>query len=108
MYQDFFLQNGVPRKGELVALCCKKYNERPQIAKVLSSSAHKVKVRWYDGSWSKKWVVYTYLQGRPQRKVPWDEEVDINDIVSTNIKLTASGVLTAQCKRELEQCYKDL
>ena len=88
-----------------MALCCKKYNERPQIAKILSLSAQRVKIRWYDGSWSKKWTVYTYLEGR--RRVPWDEEVDIDDIISTNIKLTASGVLTAQCKRHLEQCYKD-
>lgn len=46
------------------------------------------------------------MKGR--RKVPWDEDVSIDDIVYTNIKLTKSGVLSAKCKRDLEQCYKDL
>ena len=92
-----------PQSGELVALCCKQYNERPQIAKVLTVSESKATVRWYDGTWTRKWVVYTYMSGR--KKVPWDEDVDIKDIIHTKINLTASGVLTLQCKRELEQCY---
>ena len=101
-----FLHKETPQPGELVALCCKKYNERPQIAKVLTLSGSKATVRWYDGSWTRKWVVYTYMER--QRKVPWDEELDIEDIIYSKVKLTASGVLTACTKRELEQCYNNL
>lgn len=78
------IQNPVPKKGELVALCCKAYSERPQIAEILSLSAHRAMVHWYDGSWSRKWTIYTYLDGQQRRKVPWDEEVDIDDIIFTN------------------------
>ena len=62
-----------------------------------------MEVRWYDGGWRRKWSVYTYKDGR--RQVPWDEEVNIDDIVHSNVKLTPGGVLTASCKRELEKIY---
>lgn len=95
-----------PQPGELVALCCKQYNERPQIAKILTLSGSKATVRWYNGTWTRKWVVYTYMKGRS--KVPWDEEVTIKDIICTKVNFTASGVLTAHCRRDLEQCYGSL
>lgn len=47
--------------------------------------------------------IHNYMDGR--RKLPWDEEVDSDDIIYSNIELASSGVLTARCKRELEKLY---
>ena len=52
--------------------------------------------------------MYTYIEKRQHCKVPWDEDVDVDDIIFTDIKFTPSGMLTAPCKRKLEQCYRDL
>ena len=48
----------------MVALCCPQYNERPQIGEILACSGDKVQIKWYDGSWTSKWTVYTYIINR--------------------------------------------
>lgn len=87
----------------MVALCCPQYNERPQLAKVLSLSPDKLRVQWFDGSWSRKWKVYTYRVGK--KTLEWVEEVSRQHIVASNILLTRGGSLTAKSKRDLKQAY---
>ena len=89
--------------GNLIGLCCPQYNERPQIAQVLSVEPAKIRARWFDGGWSKKWSVYTYRQNR--KLIPWDGDVDMEHVVSSSVKLTPRGVLSAGCKRELRKLY---
>ena len=92
-----------PAVGDLVALACSQYKERPQIAQILSMSEKKVKVRWYNGTWTRKWSVYLYKER--ENNMPWDEEVELEDIIYTNVKLTPSGALTVETKRELKKLY---
>ena len=95
------LQNHDVKPGELVALCCEKYNERPQIALVLKVDKKKIQVQWYDGSWTSKWKVYEYYLGR--KKLTWEEEVDANQVIIRGIRLTPSGRLSSQTKDKLER-----
>ena len=86
-----------------MALCCPHYNERPQIGEVLAYSGEEVHLKWYDGTWTSKWKVYTYIKNR--KKVAWEEKVDINHIIKRNIKLTPSGKLGLRTKAELKELY---
>ena len=69
-YVMIFMQVQV---GSMVALCCPQYNEQPQLAKVLDVGQNKLKVQWFDGSWSGKWKVYKYKVGR--KVMEWVEDV---------------------------------
>ena len=102
--QYFILVQSIIQEGELVALCCPQYNERPQIGEALSCSGDKVHLKWYDGTWTSKWKVYTYIKNR--KKVAWEEEVDIHHIVKRHIKLTPSGKLGVKVKEELKNLYQ--
>ena len=93
------------QEGQLVALCCPHYNERPQIGEAMAYSAagDKVHIKWYDGTWSSKWRVYTYIKNR--KKVAWEEDIAINQIIKRNIKLTPSGKLGLRTREELKELY---
>ena len=59
------------QEGEIVALCCIKYHERPQLGMVLETRDDKVTIKWYDGCWSWKVKVYTYKESRNSEYVAW-------------------------------------
>ena len=42
-----------------------------------------VRIEWYDGTWSGKWKIYRYWEGR--KRVVWEEDVDRTAIVYNNI-----------------------
>ena len=88
----------------MVALCCPQYNERPQIGEILACSGDKVQIKWYDGSWTSKWTVYTYIINR--KKVAWEEEVSIQYIIKRNVKLTPTSRLGKKLKEELKKLYE--
>ena len=70
-----------------MGILCQKYNERPQIGEVIrvpDNGQQTVKLRWYDGTYSTRWKVYTYRSGR--KIVPWDEEIDIKEIITRNLQ----------------------
>ena len=90
--------------GDMVALCCPQYSERPQLAKILSIKDSKLTVQWYDGSWTGQWKVYTYTIGR--KEVDWVEEVPFEYVVSDSVDFTPKGNLTAKCRRELKKAYE--
>ena len=94
----------VASAGELVALCCPQYNERPQIGLVLKVASNKLHVRWYDGSWTGKWKIYKYFLGR--KEMTWEEEVDITHLVLRDVQLTSAGRLSLKTKRKLKELYK--
>ena len=87
----------------MVALCCTKYNERPQLGQVLKVEKDKVTIKWFDGTWSSKWKVYNY---RDERKtVAWIETLPVTDIISGKIELTKSGLISKATKHKLKELY---
>ena len=83
-----------------------KYNERPQLGQVLEVKEEKVTIKWFDGTWSSKWKVYTYKDGR--KTVAWVESLPIDDIIEGKIELTKSGSLPKATKDKLRQLYNSL
>ena len=66
---------------------CPQYNERPQLAKVLHVGQNKLKVQWFDGSWSGKWKIYKYKVGR--NVMEWVGDVHQSHLVATSgVELT--------------------
>ena len=90
--------------GELVALNCKKYNERPQLAEITEVFKTEVAVIWWDGSYTSNWKYYTYYIGRKAMK--WEERISLADIILRNIKLTPSKRLSQKTIRQLKLIYK--
>ena len=93
-------------EGEIVALCCDKYSERPQLGQVLEKKDNKVSIKWYDGTWSSKWKVYTYKDRR--QTVAWVETVEISDIILGKVELTKSGFLPKVTKDKLRDLYNSI
>ena len=73
----------------MVALHCLKYNERPQLGQVLEVKDDKATIKWYDGMWSTKWKVYTYVSKKKQ--VAWVECLPLSSIILGGINLTSAG-----------------
>ena len=67
---------------------------------------NKVTIKWYDGTWSSKWKVYNYKDGR--KTVAWVETLPINDIIVGKIHLTKSGLLPKAIKDKLRDLYNSL
>ena len=87
----------------MVALCCTKYNERPQLGQVLKVEKDKATIKWFDGTWSSKWKVYDYRDGR--KTVAWIETLPVTDIISGKIELTKSGLISKATKDKLKELY---
>ena len=87
----------------MVALCCTKYNERPQLGQVLKVEKDKATIKWFDGTWSSKWKVYNYRDGR--KTVAWIETLPIAVIISGKIELTKSGLISKATKDKLKELY---
>ena len=87
----------------MVVLCCAKYNERPQLGQVLEVKKDKATIKWFDGTWSSKWKVYNYKDGR--KTVVWMETLPI---IAGKIELTKTGVLPRATKEKLKELYDSL
>ena len=79
-----------------------KYNERPQLGQVLEVKENKVSIKWYDGTWSGKWKVYTYMDGR--NSVAWVETLPVSDIIIGKIELTKLSHCQRQLRTNSETC----
>ena len=73
---------------------------------MLEVKDNKVTIKWYDGTWSSKWKVYTYKDGR--MTVAWVETLQISDIIVGKIDLTKSGSLPKATKDKLRDLYNSL
>ena len=91
--------------GDLVALLCAQYNERPQIGKILKVSRKVATIRWFDGTWSGRWKVYTYKVGK--KTMTWEEEVKLEEILDNDVNFTAGMKLSMITKRKLQTLYAD-
>ena len=88
--------------GDLVALMCTKYNERPQIGKIIKISKDAT-IKWFDGTWNSKWRVYTYKVGK--KTMVWEEEVKVKDILTNEVFFTPAMRLPVTIKQKLQNLY---
>ena len=75
---------------------------------VLQTRDDEVTIKWYDGSWSGKWKVYTYKESRNSESVAWVETLPIGDIIIGKIELTKSCSLPKATKEKLRDLYNSL
>ena len=57
--------------GDIVAFRCVKHQKRPQLEMVLEMKDDKATIKWYDGTWTGKWKVYTYKNSRNLESMAW-------------------------------------
>ena len=88
---------GVSRRGGGRSLFT-KYNERPQLGQVLKVEKDKATIKWFDGTWSSKWKVYNYRDGR--KTAAWIETLPVTKIISGKIELTKSGLIAKDKLKE--------
>ena len=61
---------------------------------------------WYKGAKTTVWRPWIINKGR--QRVPWTEEISLEDIVSFNVKLTPAGKLSQETLRMLEDIEQTL
>ena len=75
---------------------------------VLQVADDEVTIKWYDGSWSGRWKVYTYKESRNSEPIAWVETLPIVDIITGKIELTKSCSLPKTTKEKLRDLYNSL
>ena len=64
---------------DVIALCCPKYKDRPQIARVIQKVSTGYSVHWMAGSYSGPWAEAKKRDGR--KLVPWVDTIKESDII---------------------------
>ena len=67
---------------------------------------NKVTIKWYDGTWSGMWKVYTCKDSR--NSVALVETLPVSDIIVRKIELTKSCSLPKATKDKLRDLYNSL
>ncbi|XP_077478659.1 nipped-B-like protein B isoform X2 [Stigmatopora argus] len=88
---------------DVVAICCPKYKDRPQIARVVHKTKSGYSVHWMSGSYSGPWAVAKKRDGR--KKVPWLDNIKESDIIYKKISLTSGHKLTNKVAQTLRALY---
>ncbi|KAM8961304.1 nipped-B-like protein isoform 2-T2 [Pelodytes ibericus] len=88
---------------DVIAICCPKYKDRPQIAKVVQKTTHGFSVRWMAGSYSGPWAEAKRRDGR--KLVPWVDTIKESDIIYKKIALTSANKLTNKVVQTLRSLY---
>uniref|UniRef100_A0A3Q2Z604 Nipped-B-like protein B n=2 Tax=Hippocampus TaxID=72046 RepID=A0A3Q2Z604_HIPCM len=88
---------------DVVAICCPKYKDRPQIARVVQKTKSGYSVHWMCGSYSGPWAVAKKRDGR--KKVPWLDNIKESDIIYKKISLTSGHKLTHKVAQTLRALY---
>ncbi|KAG2465755.1 NIPBL protein, partial [Polypterus senegalus] len=71
---------------DVIAICCPKYKDRPQIARVIQKTSNGYSVHWMAGSYSGAWAEAKKRDGR--KLVPWVDTIKESDIIYKKIVLT--------------------
>lgn len=95
--------NEVVEAKDVVAICCPKYKDRPQIARVIEKTKHGYSIHWMTGSYSGPWAVAKKRDGR--KKVPWVDTIKESDIIYKKISLTNGQKLTNRVAQTLRALY---
>ncbi|XP_073400049.1 nipped-B-like protein isoform X1 [Dendrobates tinctorius] len=88
---------------DVIAICCPKYKDRPQIAKVVKKTSHGFSIQWMAGSYSGIWVEAKRRDGR--KLVPWVDTIKESDIIYKKIPLTSANKLTNKVAQTLRSLY---
>uniref|UniRef100_A0A8C7GV06 Nipped-B protein n=1 Tax=Oncorhynchus kisutch TaxID=8019 RepID=A0A8C7GV06_ONCKI len=88
---------------DVIALCCPKYKDRPQIARVIQKTNTGYRVHWMAGSYSGVWAEAKKRDGR--KTVPWVDTIKESDIIYKKIPLTSAHKLTNRVVQTLRSLY---
>ncbi|XP_078287021.1 nipped-B-like protein isoform X4 [Rhinoraja longicauda] len=88
---------------DVIAICCPKYKDRPQIARVVEKTSSGFSVHWMAGSYSGSWTEAKRREGR--KLVPWVDSIKETDIIYKKIVLTSANKLTNKVVQTLRSLY---
>ncbi|XP_051784298.1 nipped-B-like protein A isoform X2 [Erpetoichthys calabaricus] len=88
---------------DVIAICCPKYKDRPQIARVIQKTSNGYSVHWMAGSYSGAWAEAKKRDGR--KLVPWVDTIKESDIIYKKIVLTSAHKLTNKVVQTLRSLY---
>ncbi|XP_063475632.1 nipped-B-like protein isoform X4 [Symphalangus syndactylus] len=88
---------------DVIAICCPKYKDRPQIARVVQKTSSGFSVQWMAGSYSGSWTEAKRRDGR--KLVPWVDTIKESDIIYKKIALTSANKLTNKVVQTLRSLY---
>ncbi|XP_023692308.2 nipped-B-like protein A isoform X2 [Paramormyrops kingsleyae] len=88
---------------DVIAICCPKYKDRPQIARVIQKTSNGYNVHWMAGSYSGPWAEAKKRDGR--KLVPWVDTIKESDIIYKKIVLTSAHKLTNKVVQTLRSLY---
>uniref|UniRef100_A0A671SA66 Nipped-B protein n=1 Tax=Sinocyclocheilus anshuiensis TaxID=1608454 RepID=A0A671SA66_9TELE len=88
---------------DVIAICCPKYKDRPQIARVIHKTSTGYSIRWMAGSYSGTWAEAKKRNGR--KLVPWVDTIKESDIIYKKIALTSAHKLTNKVVQTLRSLY---
>ncbi|MEE6458027.1 hypothetical protein FKM82_000154 [Ascaphus truei] len=88
---------------DVIAICCPKYKDRPQIAKVVQKTSHGYRVKWMAGSYSGPWAEAKRRDGR--KLVPWVDNIKESDIIYKKIALSSANKLDKKVVQTLRSLY---
>ncbi|KAJ8401576.1 hypothetical protein AAFF_G00378930 [Aldrovandia affinis] len=95
--------NEVVEAMDVIAICCPKYKDRPQIARVIQKTNTGYSVHWMAGSYSGTWAEAKKRDGR--KLVPWVDTIKESDIIYKKIALTSGHKLTNKVVQTLRSLY---
>ncbi|XP_068166515.1 nipped-B-like protein A isoform X2 [Antennarius striatus] len=88
---------------DVIALCCPKYKDRPQIARVIQKTSNGYNIHWMAGSYSGPWAEAKKRDGR--KLVPWVDNIKESDIIHKKIALTSNHKLSNKVVQTLRSLY---
>ncbi|CAJ1068917.1 nipped-B-like protein A isoform X3 [Xyrichtys novacula] len=88
---------------DVIALCCPKYKDRPQIARVMQRTTSGYSIHWMAGSYSGPWAEAKKRDGR--KLVPWVDTIKESDIIYKKIALTSNHKLSNKVVQTLRSLY---
>ncbi|XP_032433534.1 nipped-B-like protein A isoform X2 [Xiphophorus hellerii] len=88
---------------DVIALCCPKYKDRPQIARVTQKTPNGYTIHWMAGSYSGPWAEAKKRDGR--KLVPWVDTIKESDIIYKKIALTSNHKLSNKVVQTLRSLY---
>lgn len=88
---------------DVIALCCPKYKDRPQIARVIQRTPNGYTIHWMAGSYSGPWAEAKKRDGR--KLVPWVDTIKESDIIYKKIALTSNHKLSNKVVQTLRSLY---
>ncbi|XP_077571067.1 nipped-B-like protein B isoform X4 [Stigmatopora nigra] len=88
---------------DVIALCCPKYKDRPQIARVVHKTPSGYAIHWMAGSYSGPWAEAKRRDGR--KLVPWVDTIKESDVIFKKIALTSNHKLSNKVVQTLRSLY---